>query len=345
MFERSDRGLRWLPGSRRRERITAARLGVALALSVLVHAGLSVMRWPESGTEAAGGDATVVDLALTAGDAQVSPQPEAGSPAAPPPAPSGQTPADSPPEPAAGQARDLSAQAEARVATLEAARAELEGHVESLTSEKADLSQRLTAERERATELERQLEAAREAERARIARVQADYDALVAALQGEIADKAIALGKARERLTVTITDRVLFPSGQATLTAEGRQTMARVAEVLAKAGDRRILVEGHTDDVPIGPDLRGRFPSNWELSSARATEVVRFLSQSGVPVARLRASGRADTDPIAGNDTDEGRSKNRRIQIILLPPNDSEPPTLPDRPLPLPRGGEGRVRG
>ncbi len=151
----------------------------------------------------------------------------------------------------------------------------------------------------------------------------ADYNELVSALQSEIADKVIALRQAQERLTVTIMDRVLFPSGQATLTAEGRRTIARVGTVLARMGERGILVEGHTDDVPIGAALRERFASNWELSSARATEVVRFLSgEAGVPASRLRATGRADTDPAASNATDEGRQKNRRIQIILLPPGE-----------------------
>jgi chemotaxis protein MotB len=79
-------------------------------------------------------------------------------------------------------------------------------------------------------------------------------------------------------------------------------------------------VEGHTDDVPIGPELRARFPSNWELSTARATEVVKRLIGGGhLPAARLRAAGRADSAPVADNDTDAGRRQNRRIEIILLP--------------------------
>jgi len=85
--------------------------------------------------------------------------------------------------------------------------------------------------------------------------------------------------------------------------------------------DTRVLIEGHTDNVPIGLDLRTRFPSNWELSTAQATEVVRRLIQHGyIPPGQLQPAGRADTEPVASNDTEEGRRRNRRIEIILLPP-------------------------
>jgi chemotaxis protein MotB len=90
--------------------------------------------------------------------------------------------------------------------------------------------------------------------------------------------------------------------------------------VLAAVPDSRILVEGHTDNVPIGPALQARFPSNWELSTARAAEVVkRLIQQAHMAPTRLRVAGRADTEPVASNDTEDGRRRNRRIEIILLP--------------------------
>jgi flagellar motor protein MotB len=122
-----------------------------------------------------------------------------------------------------------------RIAALEAAQDELRGQVDALSSENAEFSARLDVERARAAALERRLEDDREAERARLARVRRDYDDIVAALQTEIVDKVIALDRAQERLTLTIVDRVLFPSGQAVLTAEGRQVMARVGQALAHA--------------------------------------------------------------------------------------------------------------
>jgi chemotaxis protein MotB len=89
--------------------------------------------------------------------------------------------------------------------------------------------------------------------------------------------------------------------------------------------DRRVLIEGHTDNVPIGPQLRSRFPSNWELSTARATEVVRrLIDRTHLAPERVQPAGRADTDPVVSNDTEDGRRRNRRIEIILLPPTASE---------------------
>ncbi|MCI0545796.1 MAG: OmpA family protein [Candidatus Rokubacteria bacterium] len=95
--------------------------------------------------------------------------------------------------------------------------------------------------------------------------------------------------------------------------------MDKVSEVLAGAGDQRILIEGHTDSVPIGPELRDRFASNWELSTARATEVVKYLAGHRLPGEILTAAGRADTAPVASNQTEAGRRQNRRIEIVLLP--------------------------
>lgn len=217
------------------------------------------------------------------------------------------------------------------LATLEAERAALQSHVADLqqhmtelTTAQAELAAQLAAERERAAALERQLQEQTRAKEAELSSLKGAYDRLVASLQGEIAQKEIALHQAKEKLVVTILDRVLFPSGQATLTPEGRQIMQKVGTILAKVTiDRRILIEGHTDNVPIGPTLSQQYPTNWELSTARATEVVKYLiTEAQLPPHRLSAVGRADTAPVASNETEEGRKQNRRIEIILLPPDD-----------------------
>jgi chemotaxis protein MotB len=217
-----------------------------------------------------------------------------------------------------------------QLATLAAERAALHGQVTNLqqqmtalTAEQAELAAQLAAERERAAALERQLQEQTRAQEAELAGVKGAYDRLVATLKGEIAQKEIALHQVKEKLIVTILDRVLFPSGQATLTPEGRQIMQKVGAILAKITDRRILIEGHTDNVPIGPTLSQQYPTNWELSTARATEVVKYLiTEAHLPAHRLSAVGRADTAPVASNESEEGRKQNRRIEIILLPPDD-----------------------
>jgi chemotaxis protein MotB len=147
------------------------------------------------------------------------------------------------------------------------------------------------------------------------------YRKLIADLKTEITRKDIVINEFADQLAITIVDRVLFPSGQATLTSEGRQILEKVGQALARGTDRQIQIEGHTDDQDIGPELKKRFASNWELSTARATEVVRYLlAHTPLPAERLLAVGRADTMPVASNATETGRQQNRRIEIILLPP-------------------------
>jgi chemotaxis protein MotB len=211
-----------------------------------------------------------------------------------------------------------------------AARARLGDEVAARAAENLALEAELAEERRRAARLEQTL-AERQAEEAvAIRELTQTYDALLAALQDEITEKDVALRRAREGLTVSIVDRVLFPSGQARLTPEGRDVIDKVARVLAAAPARRIVIEGHTDDVPIGPELRARFPSNWELSTARATEVVRRLVERGMSPRALEAVGRADTRPVASNDTEDGRRHNRRIAIVV--PGSTVSPADPVEP-------------
>ena len=112
-----------------------------------------------------------------------------------------------------------------------------------------------------------------------------------------------------------LTDKVLFDSGQATLKAPGLPLLGEVANLLNVEQNHQIAVEGHTDDVPIAS---AQYPSNWELSTARATTVVRYFISHGVSADRLTASGYADLHPIVSNATDHGRQLNRRVEIVLL---------------------------
>ena len=91
--------------------------------------------------------------------------------------------------------------------------------------------------------------------------------------------------------------------------------------VLINLQNQRIMVNGYTDNVPIAPDFRWRFPSNWELSTARATDVVRYLIQQGVNPAILAATGYGEQDPVASNDTPQGRRQNRRVEIVITAMN------------------------
>jgi chemotaxis protein MotB len=209
---------------------------------------------------------------------------------------------------------------QSQVATLIEAQARLASELEARAAEESRVSALLAEERQRARSLEGQLTEQLRQKEAELSETQKAYAQLDAELQQEITQKEVTLRQTKDQLAIAITDRVLFPSGQADLTAEGVQILDTVGAALAKVADRQIQIEGHTDNVPIGPELRLTFPSNWELSSARASEVVRYLiAHAQIPAARLLAVGRADTAPVAPNTTAEGRQQNRRIEIILLP--------------------------
>ncbi|MBE0434012.1 OmpA family protein [candidate division WOR-3 bacterium] len=153
-----------------------------------------------------------------------------------------------------------------------------------------------------------------------IARLKTTYETLVADMQDEIAQGQIKITQLADRLSVSMVDKILFPSGEANITPEGLKILDRVGSVLKNTEDKIIRVEGHTDNVPIHPNLQKKFPTNWELSAARATNIVRFLQDKvGIEGTRLQVIGMSEYSPVASNATVAGRSQNRRIEITLLP--------------------------
>ena len=126
----------------------------------------------------------------------------------------------------------------------------------------------------------------------------------------------LSVSISRGRLVINLPQDILFASGSATLGRDGRQTVAEVASVLAEIEDRRFQVEGHTDNVPIST---AQFPSNWELSAARALSVVKILVEQGVAPDNVSGAGYGEYHPVATNTTPDGRRLNRRIEIVMLP--------------------------
>jgi chemotaxis protein MotB len=180
---------------------------------------------------------------------------------------------------------------------------------EALAAEKA----RLAAEKE-------QLEKERAAKEAEIQRLTKTQEDLTKSLQAQIDKGDIKIKQVRDRLTINMVEKVLFNSGQAQVKPEGLKVLKQVADVLKTVSDKQIRIEGHTDNVPIGGKLQQKFPTNWELSTARATNVVRyFIEKGGVNRENFEAVGYADTRPVAANETDAGRTENRRIEIVLFP--------------------------
>jgi chemotaxis protein MotB len=139
-------------------------------------------------------------------------------------------------------------------------------------------------------------------------------------LKEQIAQKNIKIEEIEGKLKVTFVDKILFDSGSVKIKPKGREVLLTLAESFKENEAQSIVVEGHTDDVQIGSALQDRFPTNWELSAARATSVVRFLQEKGtIAPERLTASGYSFYKPVDTNETDEGRKQNRRIEIILIP--------------------------
>lgn len=194
---------------------------------------------------------------------------------------------------------------EHRSAEAGAALAEMRQTVDQLTADNQELA--------------RQLDQEQQLRQARLAEIQGTYDELVDKLESEIQRGEVTITELKGKLTVNVVDQILFDSGKAELKPDGIQVLQRIGDILNSAVGKDIQVEGHTDNVPISPRLQEKFPSNWELSTARATTVLHFLQdQVGVSGERLSAVGYGEYRPIASNDDAAGRRQNRRIQIILV---------------------------
>ena len=148
--------------------------------------------------------------------------------------------------------------------------------------------------------------------------VQADSQ-LEESLKKELVDKDVQISRLKDQLKVTVASEILFPSGSAELSQEGVDVLRKVANAANKSQDE-VRVEGHTDTDAIAPVLAQYYPTNWELSTARAAVAVRTLEATGmVPASRLAAVGYGDSRPVAPNDTVEGKAKNRRVEIVFTP--------------------------
>ena len=183
--------------------------------------------------------------------------------------------------------------------------------------------------------------AAKEAPPEQIVELLPSLKALTAELQKEITSGKVEVHLEARGLVISLKEAILFPSGSDLLNAGGKPTLDKVAGAL-KAVPNPVRLEGHTDSIPIHTD---RFPSNWDLSSARAIAMLtELVNQYGIAEKRLAVVGYADTAPIDSNDTPEGRAKNRRVDVVILsriglqssPANAAKPgaPAAPAKPSP-----------
>jgi len=210
-----------------------------------------------------------------------------------------------------GQTRNLSAEVEA----LKKSQEGLQKEKDALQSVKEGLEKENDILQAKVVDLSPKADKAERLERAT-----QTYQNLQKKLEKEIQEGQVQLKEMKDRLTMTMVDKIIFPSGSTEISDAGKKVLDKVISILKDVKDKRIQVEGHTDNVQIVSELKHRFPTNWELSTARATEVVRYLQEKGgIDPKLLSATGYASFQPVAPNTTEAGRHKNRRIEIVLLP--------------------------
>ena len=186
--------------------------------------------------------------------------------------------------------------------------------VEGLESERGDLASSLQ-------ETQRALEELRQRERQQQERL-ATFRRMLERFQSMIDSGRLRVRITRNRMLIELSENILFDSGRAELRDEGEAALTEVVEILNTIPNRQFQVAGHTDNVPI---RSRRFESNWELSTQRAVNVARHMIANGMSAERISAAGYADTQPVASNESADGRAQNRRIEIVLLPNLDELP--------------------
>lgn len=198
------------------------------------------------------------------------------------------------------------------------------GRLAALTKQLEERAQRLaeltaeldatTAANVRMNEELRQIRAEKESE---VQLMNATYQSLIDKMKNEIDKGQITISELKGKLTVNMVDAILFDSGKAEVKPEGLQVLQRVIDIVKEVSGKTIRIEGHTDNVPIVGALAQKYPSNWELSAARAVNVARFLQERGITPLNLNAVAYGEFKPVADNDSETGRARNRRIEIIL----------------------------
>lgn len=216
------------------------------------------------------------------------------------------------------EARELMAEIarlEDSLSDMEAQKEEVEGFFEEARAEVYRLETILQERGAESRQLQSRLRALSAVEREVRERNQI-YEDVIGKFRSLIDAGRLSVSIERGRMVINLPQDILFNSGSADLASTGRQTLAEVGDVLAEFSDRTFQVEGHADNVPISNE---RFPSNWELSAARALSVVHLLVRQGVAAENLSGAAYAEFQPVADNDSPEGRRLNRRIEIVMLP--------------------------
>lgn len=216
---------------------------------------------------------------------------------------------------------------------VDSAKGDLGKQIDKLKSDLSDSGQKIKALQDQISSKDSQIVSLEDqikslsAEQAKIA---AEKDAeisnlsitsgkLIDEMKDEIANGDIKIKQLGDTLDIDFLDKIFFDTGKADIKKNGQAVLQRVVKTLKNVKDKQIRIEGYTDNVPIADKYKWKFPSNWELSTARATTIVRYLQSQGIDPTQLKATGYGEYNPVASNDTEEGRAQNRRITIQLIP--------------------------
>jgi len=211
---------------------------------------------------------------------------------------------------------ELETSSNATQAQLEEDKKGLQGQIDKLQSENKGLLESIEGLK---LELKQEKMAVQQKQE-KISEIDRIRQEIETSLKKQILQKDIKIEEFEGKLKVTFVDKILFDSGSVMIKQIGQEVLLRLADSFRDNEAQNLVIEGHTDDVQIGSVLQERFPTNWELSTARATAVVRFFQEKGdIEPERLTASGFSFYRPVDSNETEEGRKQNRRIEIILVP--------------------------
>ena len=165
-----------------------------------------------------------------------------------------------------------------------------------------------------------QLQGEKSLAESRIKELKSASNSLIVELEKQLKNKEMTIRGFKKKLTITFVDRLLFDLGKATITTEGGSILGKVGNILKNIQGMQIWIVGHTDNIPIKKKYLYKFPSNWELSSARAAAVANYFQKNNsIDPETLTVIGRSFYEPIDTNSTKEGRARNRRVEIIIAP--------------------------
>ena len=207
-------------------------------------------------------------------------------------------------------------------AVLAADKKQLEGILkaksDTLSKNISDLRQQVAELKAENKKLNDDVSELQKAKEEKVKEVSGTYEQLLANMKHEISQGQVTISELKGKLTVNMEAAILFDSGRADVKQEGLEILGKMVETLKNVSDKAIRIEGHTDVVHIKGWLTRTFPTNWELSAARAINVTKFLQQQGIDPRNLSAAAFGEHKPVADNGTKEGRAKNRRIEITLV---------------------------